>query len=209
MKPGKNAQAELAKKQGAVHFDGEERSPLSSRKKALTEEWRENAESIVSANLPPDFPLDQIELLNDILPYQLRIDKSGITRNTLDGDGGRKARLDLYASIIEHNCESQSPLVLILEDWEFADSLSWKLLFVVQQLCASNLFIIITMSTSTSFTEADDVGHDLKFLKANPDLIQVRHCESRSRPFVTSSLLDLTLLLTLQYNTPCDSLRSS
>ncbi|GMI04278.1 hypothetical protein TrVE_jg1521 [Triparma verrucosa] len=153
------------RKSPAVQFGG---SGLGSRRAAV-EDNEETPESILTDYLPQDFPLDQLELLNDILPVQLRINRSGITRATLDGDGGRKARLDLYASIIEHNCESQSPLVLILEDWEFADSLSWKLLFVVQQLCQSNLFIIVTMSSKN----IGDGHHDFWFLKANPDLVQL------------------------------------
>ncbi|GMH55946.1 hypothetical protein TrLO_g15810 [Triparma laevis f. longispina] len=152
-------------KPSAVQFGT---SPLNSRR-VVAEDYEESPESIITDYLPQDFPLDQLELLNDILPVQLRINRSGITRTTLDGDGGRKARLDLYASIIEHNCESQSPLVLILEDWEFADSLSWKLLFVVQQLCQSNLFIIVTVSSGG----IGEDHHDFRFLKANPDLIQL------------------------------------
>jgi len=143
---------------------------LSSIVEAKEDEL-ETAESIIKENLPPDFPLDKMFLLNDLLPFELKVGGDDAQRDiNRRGEGGKNTRLDLYASIIAHHCEGSQPLVLIMEDWEFADSLSWKLLFVVQHLCSRNLLFVLTASSGASKTRQ---GHDLRYLKCNPDLVLV------------------------------------
>jgi hypothetical protein len=76
----------------------------------------------VSKHLPPEFPPGSLGLLNDVLPHDLKVNMNPGEAHAMQGDGARKVRLDLYASILAHHCSSTTPLVLILEDWEFADS---------------------------------------------------------------------------------------
>jgi len=106
-----------------------------------------------------------IPLLNDILPFECTSD-SQLDTDEAKGSGGRKRRLELYASIIEENCSFTNPLVLILEDWQHADSLSWKLLFLIQTICHNHLHIVITIDSKSK-------DHDYHVLKTNPDLTQI------------------------------------
>ena len=117
-------------------------------------------------NLTTDFSsdLNLIPLLNDILPTTHTIDLQGL--NEMKGDGGRKRRLGLYSNMINENCSKESPLVIVLEDMQNADSLSWKLLHLLQSVCHDNLMVVITIAN-------DSANHDFHVLRTNPDIVHL------------------------------------